>query len=325
MKILPTILMICVAIIFCGCRATTVVKVKTYSPATLWVSPTGTNGIRGQQYSPYPTIDAAWQAMQPGDTVIIEGTNFVSTTIIFRSGIIMGEPSSLIILTNVATLEVVFPLTNNMTFDGLTIVEPVTTNSESVFGNGSSGATNVFFNNCSVVGGRPFYWHTNPNTVSWTIDHCIINGSSPICTEVNGANYTLITNCLLISTNGPPLVSRIYRGIYAARNPGRIDTFNTRIIYSDLGATNPAYAVATDIGIIPYSARSISSNSVRLFNVIFDGATCTNPMSADFLVTTNNAYLLNNVRRADGSNFTYYNPSNYSNPFNYVGSRNPSP
>lgn len=296
---------------------------------TLWVAPWGRAGVRGQQYSPYSNVLSVSLAMQDGDTIIFVGTNYIGTsTIGFRTGTLKGSPGSLLVQTNPMNPGTAqFFVTNNMVIDGLNFVDTVLTNSQTVFDTWSVGATNVSFANCNITGARPFYHHSSTAGVSWSFKDCTINAISPITTEVNDANYTVIDRCWIISTNGAPngapvnanLSTAISRGVFLARNPGRIDISNSKITYSDIGSTNPAYAFGTDIGAnaTAYLARTISPNSLRIVNVVADGATCTNPLSKDFLISTNNAYLLNNVTRLDGAVPTSYNPSNYLSPFNY--------
>jgi hypothetical protein len=138
----------------------------------------------------------------------------------------------------------------------------------------------------------------------------------------------LVLNSTLIATNINNSVTNLanpfVRGFYYSRTPGTADLYNVDIYYSDAGSTNPAYGVAEDFGLVPYTGRNLLANGCRLNNIRFHSS-CTNPLSANFLITGNNAIILGGtIANADGTVLTVYNPTNYTNPFNFASSFSPT-
>ena len=70
---------------------------------TLWVDPYATGaGLRGNQANPFSNIVAAVAAMQVGDSLVIQGTNFINnTTLTLPAGAaVYGAPGNWIFPTN---------------------------------------------------------------------------------------------------------------------------------------------------------------------------------------------------------------------------------
>lgn len=273
--------------------------------------------IRGTNLIAQPSFNSAYPNMLPGDGLLVSGTATYGNNVILTNVIISGTPNSLLVPNPAFEFETY----GSVSFLNCTIFDTNT------FGSSSYdfpyqnvlGGVNVMFSGCNLTGPRPLYHHDNNGT--FVVNNSIVTGAAPFTTELGLSGYSLIENTTINATNFNNQVTNLanpfVRGIYFSRSCGTSDVVNVIINYTDIGSTNPAYGIATDYGSTPYTARNVFYNSCRLENVIFNG-TCTNPLSADILVTCNNAYLIGSgVHRSDGLPPTVYNPSNYANPFNY--------
>lgn len=296
--------------------------------ATLWVDPNGSSGgVRGKQTAAYALLSQANAAALAGDTIIINSGSYsetvsISTGLLLAKGItIKASPGAIIILTNSAALAShMLAVQDNLTVEGgkWVAIDGVNASSSGVMalfgcsGGAPAGVTNLLFKDVTVY--SPYAgWRYSTTTASDSkyFDCRVFAGyAGLISVAASGGGMSFdIRNSRVWLTNAPPLIALSdTRTAYRLKgvNSGRMELYNCKSVISDAGLTVAACSIGTQAG--------SESNAFRVFGLVSDVSTCTNPASADVSAfSTSNNFLFSDVCRIDGLALTWTNLSGITN------------